>query len=66
VARIVVLTLAVAGFAASRVIEVVLALLVEGVPQFKGMPVPMVVLGALIAGLVLRARLHAPDRRWYG
>ena len=47
-------------FAASRLIEPVLAQLVEGVPQFMGVPVPMAVLGVLVAGLVLlRGRLHA-------
>lgn len=52
-------------FAASRVIEPVLAQLVEGVPQFMGVPVPMVVLGALFAVLMLRTRLHVPLRRWH-
>lgn len=45
---------------ASRLIEPVLARLVEGVPQFMGVPVPMAVLGVFVAGLVLlRGRLHA-------
>jgi hypothetical protein len=44
----------------SRLIEPVLARLVEGVPQFMGVPVPMVVLGVLVAGLVLlRGPLHS-------
>jgi hypothetical protein len=56
----VVLMLAVALLVASRLIEPVLARLVEGVPQFMGVPVPMAMLGVLVAGLVLlRSRLHA-------
>jgi hypothetical protein len=52
--------LAVAVLVASRQIEPVLARLVEGVPQFMGVPVPMAMLGILVAGLVLlRNRLHA-------
>jgi hypothetical protein len=44
----------------SRLIEPVFARLVEGVPQFMGVPVPMVVLGVVVAGLVLlRGRLHS-------
>jgi hypothetical protein len=58
----VMLMLAVAIFVASRLIEPVLAPLVEGLPQFMGVPVPMVVLGVLVAGLVLRARLYIPLR----
>jgi hypothetical protein len=45
---------------ASRLIEPVLARLVEGVPQFMGVPVPMAMLGVFVAGLVLlRSRLRA-------
>ena len=44
-------------FVASRLIAPVLAHLVEGVPQFMGVPVPIVVLGVvLVTGLLLRAR----------
>jgi hypothetical protein len=52
---------AVALFMASRLIEPVLAQLVEGLPQlpqFMGVPVPGVLLGAIVAGLALRGRLH--------
>jgi len=52
----VLLLLAVPIFVASRLIAPVLAHLVEGVPQFMGVPVPIVVLGVLVTGLVLRAR----------
>jgi hypothetical protein len=55
---IVQLMLAVPVFVASRLIAPVLAHLVEGVPQFMGVPVPIVVLGVLVAGVVLRARLY--------
>ena len=54
----------VALFVASRLIERVLAQFVEGVPQFMGVPVPMVVLGVLVTGLVLRAQLYLPLRRF--
>jgi hypothetical protein len=54
------LMLSVAVVTASRLIEPVLGRLVEGVPQFMGVPGPMVVLGVLVAGLVLlRGRLYA-------
>ncbi|HMN46311.1 MAG TPA: hypothetical protein PKE27_17165 [Povalibacter sp.] len=53
-------------FAASRVIAPVLAQLLEGVPQFMGVPVPMVALGVLVAGLALCARHGLPLRRWHG
>lgn len=59
-----ILMLSVAIFVASRLIEPVLAPLVEGAPQFMGVPVPMVVLGVLVAGLVLRARPYIPLRRF--
>jgi hypothetical protein len=56
----VMLMLAVVLLVASRLIERVLARLVEGVPQFMGVPVPMAMLGVLVAGVVLlRSRLHA-------
>lgn len=55
----------VAVFVASRLIEPVLAQLVERVPQFMGVPVPMVVLGVLVVVVVLlRARLYGPLRRF--
>jgi hypothetical protein len=55
----VLLVLSVPVFVASRLIAPVLARLVEGVPKFMGVPVPIVVLGVLVIGLVvLRARLH--------
>jgi hypothetical protein len=51
------LMLSVAIVAASRAIEPVLAPLVEGAPHFRGVSLPMVVLGSvLVAGLLLRAR----------
>jgi hypothetical protein len=56
----VMLMLAVALLVASRLIEPVLARLVEGVPQFMGVPVPIAMLGVFVAGLVLlRSRLRA-------
>jgi hypothetical protein len=58
------LMLSVAIFVASRPIEPVLARLVGGAPQFMGVPVPMVVLGVLVTGLVLRARLYIPLGRF--
>lgn len=61
---VVMLVLAVAAFWTSRLIAPVIALLVEGAPQFMGVPVPMVALGALVIGLVLRARLHVSLRRF--
>jgi hypothetical protein len=58
------LMLSVAIVVASRLIEPVLAPLVEGTPRFMGVPSPMVVLGGvLVAGLILRAPLHIPLRR---
>ena len=45
----VMLMLSVAIFVASRLIEPVLAQLVEGAPQFMGVPVPLVVVGVLVA-----------------
>jgi hypothetical protein len=61
----VLLVLAVPVFVASRLIAPVLAHLVEGVPQFMGVPVPTVVLGVLVTGLVLlRARLSVLFRRF--
>jgi hypothetical protein len=51
-------------FVASRLLEPLLAQLVEGSPQFMGVPVPMVVLGVLVAGMVRRARLYFPFRRF--
>jgi uncharacterized membrane protein AbrB (regulator of aidB expression) len=55
----VMLMLAVAMFVAIRLSKQVLAQLVEGLPQFMGVPVPLV-LGVLIVALVLRAQLHIP------
>ena len=52
------LILSVPIFVASRLIAPVLAHLVEGVPQFMGVPVPIVVLGVLVVGLVQRVRLQ--------
>jgi hypothetical protein len=60
----VMLMLSVVLFATSRLIAPVLAQLLEGVPQIMGVPVPIVVLGILVAGLVLRNRLYVPIRRW--
>lgn len=57
-----ILMLSVALFVVVRLIKPVLAELVEGVPQFMGVPVPMV-LGVLAAGLVLCARFYIPLRR---
>jgi len=54
----VLLMLSVPVFVASRLIAPVLAHLVEGWPRFMGVPVPIVVLGVLVTGLVLRARLY--------
>lgn len=47
----------VAVFVASRMIGPMLAHAVEAAPQFMGVPVPMVALGVLVTGFVLRARL---------
>lgn len=61
------LLLAVVMFMASRLIEPMLAPLVEELPQlpqlpllprFMGVPVPGVLLGAIVAGLALRGRLQ--------
>ena len=60
----VMLMLSVPIFVASRVIEPVLAQLVDWAPQFMGVPVPQVVLGVLVTGLVLRARLYLPLPRF--
>lgn len=58
------LMLSAALFVAIRLIEPMLAPLVEGVPRFMGVPVPMV-LGALVVGLILRARRFvSPPRFW--
>jgi hypothetical protein len=55
----------VAVFVASRLIEPVLAQLLQRVPQFMGVPVPIVVLGVLVVGVVLlRARVYGPLRRF--
>jgi hypothetical protein len=59
----VMLMLSVALFVAIRLVEPVLAQLVEGIPRFMGVPVPLV-LGVLVAALVLRAQLHIPLRRF--
>src|SRR5688572_24058847 len=56
------LVLFVAAFVASRLIEPVLAPLVEAMPQFMGVPVPMVALGIVVSGLALRARPLGPVR----
>ena len=61
---LVLLMLLVAMFAASRLIAPVLAQLVEGWPQFLGVPVP-VVLGALVAALALRLRLYPRPLRLF-
>lgn len=50
-------------FLAIRPIESALAQLFQGVPQFMGVPVPMA-LGALVVGLVLRARRYFPLPRF--
>jgi hypothetical protein len=55
----VMLMLAVGMFVAIRLSEPVLAPLVEGMPRFMGVPVPLV-LGVLVAAVVLRAQLHIP------
>ena len=55
----VMLVLSVAMFAAFRLSEPVLARLLDGMPRFMGVPVPLV-LGVLIAAVVLRAQLHLP------
>jgi hypothetical protein len=57
----VMLMLSVAVFVAIRLSTPVLAPLVDRVPQFMGVPVPLV-LGVLVAALVLRAQLHIPLR----
>jgi hypothetical protein len=57
----VLLMLFIAIFVASRLIQPVLAQLVEGWPRFMGVPVP-VVLGVLLAALALRFRLFSPLR----
>jgi hypothetical protein len=54
---IVLLILSAPVYLASRQIAPVLAQLVEGWPQFMGVPVP-VVLGALVVTVVLRTRLY--------
>lgn len=60
----VVLMLSGAVFVASRPIKPVLVQLVDGSPQFMGVPVP-VVLGVLVAGLALCARRYLlPLRRF--
>jgi hypothetical protein len=51
----------VAVFVAIRLITPVLAPLVDEVPQFMGVPLPLV-LGVLVAAVVLRAQLHIPLR----
>jgi hypothetical protein len=53
-----------AVFVASRLLAPVLTQLVEGTPEFMGVPLPTVVLGVVLAMLTLRARLHAPLRRF--
>lgn len=53
----VLLVLAVPVFVASRLIAPVLSRVVDGWPQFMGVPVP-VVLGVGVAVLALRARPH--------
>lgn len=61
----VMLMLSVAMFVAIRLSKPVLAQLVEGMPRFMGVPVPLV-LGVLVAALVLRAQRHIsiPLRRF--
>ena len=55
---IVPLMVSVVLFIASRLIEPVLAQLIEGLPQFMGVPVPVVLLGSVVAALTLRGRFH--------
>jgi hypothetical protein len=52
----VVLMLAGAIFVAAGLVKPMLVQLLDGSPQFMGVPVPVVV-GALVAGLALRSRL---------
>lgn len=59
----VMLMLAVAMYLAVGLIKPVLSQLVEGVPQFMGVPIPMV-LCVLVVGLVLRARFYNPFRHF--
>ena len=58
-----VLMLAVVLFVASRLIEPALAQLVEGLPRFMGVPVPVVLLGVICAGLALRGWFHLSSLR---
>ena len=51
-------------FVAGRAIKPVLVQLVDGSPQFMGVPVP-VVLGVLVAGLALCARRYLSALRRY-
>ena len=53
----VVLMLSGVTFVAARAVKPVLVQLVDGAPQFMGVPVPMV-LGVLVAGLALLVRPH--------
>jgi hypothetical protein len=50
------LTWAMGIFVASRMLEAVFVPLFEGVPEFMGVPVPMVVLATLLAGLMRYVR----------
>jgi len=58
-----VLMLAAVVFVASRLIEPSLAPLVEGLPRFMGVPVPLVVLGLVVAGLALRGGFQPSSLR---
>jgi hypothetical protein len=59
----VMLMLAVVLFVASRLIEPALAQLVDGLPRFMGVPVPIVLLGLIVAGLALRGGFHPSSLR---
>ena len=59
----VLLMLAVGLFVASRLIEPMLAPLFERLPQFMGVPVPLVLLGLVVAGLALRGGFHPSSLR---
>ena len=54
----VVLMLAVVLFVAGRLLEPMLTPVVEGLPRFMGVPVPVVLLGLIVAGLALRGWFH--------
>src|SRR5690349_14229850 len=50
-------------FAASRLLAPTLGQWIEGIPRFKGVPVPMAILGVLIVGLALSSRLDTLFKR---